>query len=101
MKDCDSERNRLKAAALGAEITQAGFLKVNRRTAAGGGGLGHSYPINRFQSLEVLKNASRPSLALHWARNTRFRSVMKLGTLYTTQMASMPFSAAYWAGDIR
>ncbi len=37
----------------------------------------------------------------HWARNTRFRSVMKLGTLYTTQIWSMPFSAAYWAGDSR
>ena len=33
----------LKAAALGAEITQEGFLKVNCRKAAREGGLGHSF----------------------------------------------------------
>lgn len=57
-------------------------------------------PVNSDQK----KRAAETPAALfcaHWARNTRFRSVMKLGILYTTQMASMPFSAAYWAGGIR
>ena len=31
----------------------------------------------------------------HWLKSTRFRSVMKLGTLWSTTTASMPFSAAY------
>ena len=38
----------LKAAALGAKITQEGFLKVNCRKAAREGGLGHSFSITSF-----------------------------------------------------
>ena len=53
-----SERNRRKAAALSAEITQEGCLKVNCRRAARESGLGHSFSINRFSELQkVLKNA--------------------------------------------
>ena len=68
-KDCArrrvSERNRREAAALGAEITQEGCLKVNCRTAAREGGLGHSFPINRFSELfKVLRIASSLSKRL-------------------------------------
>ncbi len=41
----------LKAAALGAKITQEGFLKVNCRKAAREGGLGHSFLIISFLKL--------------------------------------------------
>ena len=47
----------LKAAALGAKITQEGFLKVNCRRAARDGDLGHSFSIINFLKLKkVSKN---------------------------------------------
>ena len=49
----------LKAAALGAEVTQEGFLEVNCRKAARDGGLGHSFLIISFLNfLKVQKTCS-------------------------------------------
>ena len=49
----------------------------------------------------AFRRASFPFDRIHWVSRTRLRSEMKFCTLYSTQMASMPFSSAYWAAEAR